>query len=273
MTMTVHHFFELLIAAHITSGVPGLLSFWGPIAVKKGGGSHRFWGRVFALSMLITGSVAIAMSTTTLIAPIATHPQLVSHPEFSDPAMIRGIFGWMMLYLAVLTINLAWYGWRCVRNKTAHEANRDPVNLGLQALLILASANCAIQGLLIGQAMMIGMSTIGFAAAATNLWFIFRENPAPYEWLLEHIKAIVGAGISVYTAFFAFGAVRMMPEIALTPALWAVPLVIGLGLIFYHRRAVRLRFNRGTPPAPFDGLKSVGSALLRFVGKESVKRQ
>jgi hypothetical protein len=48
----------------------------------------------------------------------------------------------------------------------------------------------------------------------------------------------VGAGISVYTAFFAFGAVRLMPELALTPTLWAIPLVIGLSLIVYHQGVV-----------------------------------
>jgi hypothetical protein len=63
----------------------------------------------------------------------------------------------------------------------------------------------------------------------------------PVDRIREHIKALVGAGISVYTAFFAFGAVRLLPELALTPGLWAVPLVVGLTLIIYHRRAVSLR--------------------------------
>ena len=47
-----------------------------------------------------------------------------------------------------------------------------------------------------------------------------------------------GAGISVYTAFFAFGAVRFIPELALQPGLWAVPLIVGLTLIIYHQRVV-----------------------------------
>lgn len=241
--MSIHHFFELLIGLHIVGGVPGLISFWAPVLSKKGGGIHRFWGRVFTVSMLFTGTIAVAMACTTLSAPLPTHPHLVEHPEFSDPALIRGIFGWMMLYLAILTINLAWYGWRCVRNKTAHEKNRDAINVGLQVLLAAAAVNCAIQGVLIGQMMMVGISLVGVAAAATNLWFMMRANPAPYEWLLEHIKAIVGAGISVYTAFFAFGAVRLMPELALTPALWAAPLTVGLILIFYHRHTVRSKFE------------------------------
>ncbi|MEL6957275.1 MAG: hypothetical protein AAFO88_11600, partial [Pseudomonadota bacterium] len=71
--------------------------------------------------------------------------------------------------------------------------------------------------------------------------YLYKPAPDPIEWLAEHIKALIGAGISVYTAFFAFGAVRLLPEAALTPALWATPLTIGLGLILYHRRAIYRR--------------------------------
>jgi hypothetical protein len=64
------------------------------------------------------------------------------------------------------------------------------------------------------------------------------------DWLKEHVKALVGAGISVYTAFFAFGAVRTFPELALHPGLWAVPLAVGLTLIIvHHRRIDRQRAN------------------------------
>ena len=66
----------------------------------------------------------------------------------------------------------------------------------------------------------------------------------PWGWQLEHIKALVGAGISVYTAFLAFGAVRLMPELALSPVLWSFPLGTGLGLILYHQAQVRRRFRR-----------------------------
>ena len=122
----------------------------------------------------------------------------------------------------------------------------------LQAVLMISAANCAIQGVIIGQPMMIGISFVGFATVATNLWFILKEKPGPAAWLLEHIKGIVGTGISVYTAFFAFGAVRIMPELALTPALWSVPLITGLAMIIYHQRAVarRLRQPRSLSVSP-----------------------
>ncbi|MEM8772472.1 MAG: hypothetical protein AAGD92_12545 [Pseudomonadota bacterium] len=252
----VHDFFIALVALHIVAGLPGLISFWAPIFAKKGGAGHRFWGRIFTASMLLTGCIAIMMSTTTLIAPLPTHPHLHDHPIFSQAAQIRGIFGWMMLYLALLTINLAWYGWRAVRHRADHARNRGPVNLALQGLLGVAAVNCAIQGALIGQPMMIGISFVGVAAVGTNLWFILRPEPAFYEWRLEHIKAIVGAGISVYTAFLAFGAVRLAPQLALAPGLWAAPMIVGLSLIFYHRRVVRLRYGK-SEGAVVEAVKSL----------------
>ena len=60
----------------------------------------------------------------------------------------------------------------------------------------------------------------------------------------KRVVVMVGAGISVYTAFFAFGAVRLLPELALTPGLWAIPLVTGLALIIYHQRAVMAPASR-----------------------------
>lgn len=227
--MSLFHFF---IAIHIAFGSVGLLSFWVPVVARKGGRDHRRWGRVFAWTMLVTGCAAIGISLCTILAPLETHPQL------SDADWVRGVFGWMMLGLAILTINLAWYGWLCVINRNDHARNLEWRNLLLQVALIVASANCAWQGWRIGQPLMYGMPMIGFATAFTNLYFLYKPRRGPNDWLLEHIKALVGAGISVYTAFFAFGAVRTFPALALHPVLWSIPLAVGLTLIIYHQRKV-----------------------------------
>lgn len=241
--MSVHDLFIVFIAIHITAGAPGLIGFWIPVGSKKGGRLHKLSGRWFTIAMLIAATTAVCMSTMSLIWPMETHPHLAHHEEFSNPVLVRGIFGWMMLYLAILTINLAWYGWRLAVHKLDHAKNRTVLQWTLQALLSVAALQCAIEGIRIGQPMMIGMSTIGFATVGTNLWFLLRTKPSPVDWLLEHIKAIVGTGISVYTAFFAFGAVRFIPELALAPVLWAIPLVVGLALIFYHRHQVSSKFK------------------------------
>ncbi len=230
------HLFHALIAIHIVFGAVGLISFWVPVAGKKGGKNHRKWGKVFWFTIMVAGSIAVCLSLLTLYDPLATHPHLVA----LGAPFVRGIFGIMMLYLAILTLNLAWYGLETIKNKVDHSRNRQGLNFWLQPLLIAASLGCAIEGVLIKQYLMIGMSMIGFATAGTNLFFMFTKVPSAKEYLKEHVKAIVGCGISVYTAFFAFGAVRFMPEMALHPGLWSIPLIVGLSIILYHHRKIGL---------------------------------
>jgi hypothetical protein len=230
--LLVPRLFGAFVVLHIAFGSLGLLAFWIPVIGRKGGKTHRQWGRVFINTMLLTGAAAIGISLCTLLDPLGTHPQL------QNAEWIRGIFGWMMLGLAILTVNLAWYGWQCLRFKRDHLRHRNWRNLGLQGLLFIASLVCLFEALRIGEPLMFGMPAIGLATVATNLWFIWRDHPGHNEWLKEHIKGLVGAGISVYTAFFAFGAVRTFPALALHPGLWAIPLMVGLALIIFHRRAV-----------------------------------
>jgi hypothetical protein len=230
--------FHLFVASHIVTGGFGLAVFWIPLMARKGGCIHRRAGRLFTWSMLATGTAAIGISICTLIDPIATHPQLQGHEIFGRPELVRAIFGWMMLGLAILTINLAWYGWLCVLNRNDHQRNREWRNIALQLATFIAASNCAWQGYLVNQPLMLGMSSIGWATALTNLYFLYKPKIAPNDWLKEHIKALVGTGISVYTAFFAFGAVRTFPSLALHPLLWAIPLTVGLCLIIYHQRKV-----------------------------------
>jgi cadmium resistance protein CadD (predicted permease) len=172
--------------------------------------------------------LAVAMSLITLIIPLETHPKL------SDVAMIRGLFGWLMLYLGLLTVALAWFGLNCIWNKRDHPANRHWLNVGLLCGSAGAAVNCAWQGWQIGQMIMIGVAPVGVVAAVVFLRFIFRRNPKPKDYVLAHFRALMGAGISVYTAFLAFGAVQLMPSQAFNPILWCVPSVVGLSIVAYH---------------------------------------
>jgi hypothetical protein len=230
-----HAVFEILIALHIATGVTGAVTFWIPVLGRKGSPNHRKWGKVFAFALMATGSFAVCMSLMTLAMPMATHPHLEGR---FDAFFIRGMFGWMMLHTGLLTINLAYYGWLAVTNRNRHERNRTALNLALQWIVIVAALVCALEGWMIGQPLMMAIAVVGVATGWTNLVFLNKPQIARVDWLKEHIKALVGAGISVYTAFMAFGSVRILPELALHPFLWAVPLVVGLGIIIWHRLAV-----------------------------------
>lgn len=220
--------FEHILILHIIVGSFGLLAFWVPVFGRKGGVHHRRWGRWFAWAMLVNGVLAMMMAAITVAAPAARHTEL------NDPALVGGIFGWMMLYLGVLTASLAWHSLVVVKNKLNHAANRAPHNVAMQLVTVLTGLNCLVHGIMLGQPLMIAMPFIGFAAAGTNLWFIFKAAPPRLDYVVEHFKAGIGAGISVYTAFLAFGAVRLSPQHALNPAYWSVPCIIGLAIIFWQ---------------------------------------
>ena len=230
--------FDALVALHIVSGTVGLVTLWVPLFARKGGAAHRAWGRVFARALLVTGLVAVGISLVSLRWPLETHP------FWDDTARIRGLFGWMMLYLATLTIMLSRYGMLVIRNRRDHAANREPLNLALQALTFVAAANCAWHGWRLGEAVMIGISSVGLTIAVLNLRYVFQRVPPPNEWLIQHTRGLVGAGISVYTAFFAFGAVNLMPELAFNPVLWATPTALGMTLLLWVQGRVVLQRRR-----------------------------
>ena len=91
--------FKWFLFVHVTTGAIGLVLFWLPVFGKKGSQNHKKFGTVYARLMLVTASMAIGMGVNTILAPVATHNHLADWP----PARVQGIFGWMMLYLAILT--------------------------------------------------------------------------------------------------------------------------------------------------------------------------
>jgi hypothetical protein len=149
-----------------------------------------------------------------------------------------------MAYLAILTVQLVWHGVATIRWKKDHLAHRHWANIGINVLVILAALTCAYRGWLIKEALMMWFAVVGVASGLTNLWFILLAKPSKILYQLEHVKAIVGSGISVYTAFMAFGFVRLAPGHALNPKMWAIPLAVGLTIIIYHQVKIQLAFRR-----------------------------
>jgi hypothetical protein len=237
--------FEAFLLVHVTTGAVGLVLFWIPVIGRKGSATHRTFGHWYARLMLVTASMAFCMAITTLLTPMETHPKQVAlqWPQWR----IEGIFGWMMAYLAILTVQLVWHGLITIRNKKQHLANRAPLNVGINVLVIVAALVCAWRGWLIDESLMMGFSGVGVASGLTNLWFISRDAPSKVLYQLEHVKAIVGSGISVYTAFMAFGFVRLSPGNALNPKMWAIPLVVGLVIIIYHQVKIQVAVRRPRP--------------------------
>jgi hypothetical protein len=222
--------FNLFLAVHVGAGVVALLTFWGAVATRKGGPAHRRWGRVFSAAIYLASAQALGMGALSVVWPLAMHPQL------TDAALYRGLFGWMMIYLGVLAISMTRYGLAMIANKTSHAANRHWSMVALQLAVLATGLNCLLHGIWLEQPLMIGISLLGFGTSTTYLHYMFRREVARGDYVPEHLKAMVACGIAAYTAFLSVGLVDLFPDQAFNPALWAVPTVLGMWIIIHHLR-------------------------------------
>lgn len=225
--------FTLILAVHVGAGAVALTSFWGAVATRKGGPAHRRWGFIFAAAIYAASVMALGMGTLSLFWPLAMHAGL------TDESLYRGLFGWMMLYLGLLTMSMTRYGLIMVVNKRNHPANRHWTMVTLQLLVLAAAGNCAWHGVVLRQPLMIGVSIIGFGTTLTYLWYMFHPTPGRADYIPEHLKAMVATGIAAYTAFLSVGLVEMFPQHAFNPIIWAIPTVAGLVIIAHFLKGLR----------------------------------
>lgn len=220
------HLFEILVVLHVITGATGLVAFWVPVMSRKGAKSHRRWGRIACYGFIGAGALAVAMALLSLFGPEERIPSI------TDRALFDGLFGWMMLYLGLLTIGFADYGLSVVKHSREREALRRPRYQVVIAAVVLSALYCGIYGARIGEVLMIAVAVLGVVAMAIQQAFIWRsEAPPPRAYVSEHFRALIGMGISAYTAFMAVGLIRLVPEHVFNPLIWAGPSLIGVSLI------------------------------------------
>lgn len=233
--------FEALVALHVITGAVGLTAFWGPIVTRKGAANHRKWGKAACYGFLGAGALAIAMALLSLYGPEQRHP------EVTDRALFDGLFGWMMLYLGILTIGFVDYGLAVVRHSRDRKALRALRHQAMIAAVVFSGAWCGFYGARVGHPLMVLVAFIGIAAMTIQQVYIWRsEDPARTTYIGEHFRALIGMGISAYTAFLSVGLIRLVPEQVFNPAIWAGPSVIGVSLILYFT----IKRKRAAAPKP-----------------------
>ena len=92
-----------------------------------------------------------------------------------------------------------------------------------------------------GAAVAIRMTLDGLAVprAIVSLNGALLPFPGPAAQLREHLKAMVAAGISAYTAFLSVGLLRVMPAHVFNPLIWALPSIVGFAIIMVQLRRYR----------------------------------
>ncbi|MDJ0642574.1 MAG: hypothetical protein QNJ15_07140 [Erythrobacter sp.] len=229
------HLFEILVIAHVIAGTTGLVAFWIPIGSRKGAQTHRKWGRIACYGFMIAGALAIAMALLSLYGPEERIPSV------TDRALFDGLFGWMMLYLGLLTIGFADYGLAVVKHGRNRSALRAPRYQFVMVAVIVSAVWCGIYGFGIGEVLMMAVAALGIVAMALQERFIWRAEVDRQDYVGEHFRALIGMGISAYTAFMSVGLIRWVPEEVFNPLIWAGPSVVGVGLIIHFTLQTKQR--------------------------------
>ncbi|MBV7266506.1 hypothetical protein [Erythrobacter ani] len=238
------HLFEVLILIHVIAGATGLIAFWVPIATKKGALIHRKGGRVACYGFAAAGALAIAMALLSLFGPEERIPSV------TDRELFAGLFGWMMLYLGILTIGFVDYGLAVVRHAHSRPSLRSPRYQLVMGAVVLSGLWCGYFGMRVGHPLMQLVAVVGIVAMTLQQVFIWRTDVHPRSYVGEHFRALLGMGISAYTAFLSVGLIRWIPDQVFNPLIWAGPSIIGVSLIIY--------FTIQTRPKPRG--KAVSSA-------------
>ena len=241
--------FHVLVLGHVVTGAVGLTAFWVPIVTRKGAMKHRKWGRIAAYGFVGAGALAIAMAFLSLYGP--EH----RHPEITDRALFDGLFGWMMLYLGTLTIGFVDYGLAVVKHSRNRHALRSLRYQAVIGAVVMTGAWCGFYGWKVGHPLMVLVAFIGITAMLIQQRYIWRTADFPKGTHVgEHFRALIGMGISAYTAFLSVGLIRLVPEHVFNPAIWAGPSVIGVSLIIWFtlqaKKAAAPRAASGVRPHP-----------------------
>ena len=222
--------FLVFVVFHVIAGTIGLAAFWIPIATKKGAKLHRGGGKWALAGFIGAGALAIAMAIYSLI-------DTSRHPEIEDRLLYEGLFGWMMLYLGILTIGFADYGVAVIRHRTRRAALRGLRYQLVMAAVVVSGLWCGVFGARVGDPLMVLVAVVGVVSMLMQQVFVWREYvpglsaPDAKAYVGEHFRALIGMGISAYTAFLSVGLIRLVPEEVFNPLIWAGPSTIGVSLI------------------------------------------
>ncbi|AUJ69237.1 MULTISPECIES: hypothetical protein [unclassified Pseudoalteromonas] len=238
--MLIVHQFALYL--HIIIGAIALIVFWVPVVTVKGSPQHRLWGKIFTWCMWLVSVSGIVMCLIVIYDPLAIRypSQHIDQALGQQLVLKQRQLSEFLLMLSVLVLANIRHSSLVLAAKQHRERLRSGSHLLLIGLLAATGGRVLYTALTFGSTLYLIFSLIVFSTVATMLFYIFKPTLKPREWVLEHMSTILGAGIAVYTAFFAVGGRHWLAQLMpgawqLVP--WLLPAVVGtLGILFYKKQ-------------------------------------
>lgn len=223
---------SLLVNVHIAVGAVALVLFWVPAVAKKGSPLHVKAGKIYVIAMYVIVATAFVASVMVLADPIGIRrPGETYTPaeaaELSSQFRMMSLF---LLMLSVLVFTSIQHGIRALRARLQPDVLAQPAHRTLLAALGLLGAGVGILGIFNGALLLMIFGGISMTAAVGMFRDTLVVRPNRKTQLFAHLNGLIGSGIGVYTAFFAFGGSRFFREILtghwqVVP--WVLPAIIG----------------------------------------------
>jgi len=230
---------------HIAAGATGLVVYWVPILTKKGGSTHRRFGTLFKWSAyVVLSAAALAIGTRLTDSLMRGIGPWEAPSEFAFMAFLG--------YLTIITGIMIRHGVRVLEHKADLSRMNRPLDRGLARLSVAASLGVVAYALYFSppnRMILFALSPIGIFVGKGILDAVGGKRTVRNAWLLEHLGAMLGAGIAFHTAFAVFGLTRLFDLgitgwAAVLP--WILPTLVGLPATTLWTRKVQ----RGpAPPA------------------------
>ncbi|NKB67887.1 MAG: hypothetical protein GKR89_12570 [Candidatus Latescibacteria bacterium] len=233
---------QLLRWTHVGAGFVGLVVFWIPVVVRKGGQLHKVCGRIFtACAYIVAGSAVLS------VAYYLGWGERISRAD-------QG-FLVLLAYLALNAFVLVRHANRVVANRKAPESVDTPLHRILAWLCIAGSLGVAGWGLSLWSTrtiIFLALSPIGINVGRGVLAYLNTPLQERMGWFYEHMRNMLGAGIAFHTAFAVFGAGRLFGlhiDGLLGVLPWILPALIGGVSSSLWERRYRRRFDAGNRAA------------------------
>lgn len=230
---------EIFRNAHIVAGVAVLTTFWGAALARKGGATHRRFGRVYLLAMVV-----LLAATLVMAAGMATGGQ-----------GMRAVFD---VYVTLISVVSVWSAWRSIEDKHDVDAYRGwtcrilCLALGSYGLFLLALV--PRMGEPPRMVMVFAFAVLGLTTAGTLAWRIFRGADHPRWWLSDHLTAMALNFGATHASFSILGLSGIIPAVR-EP--WNRTGI----LVSWMLLALLVRLWAGRRFLPADGAHQLGARL------------
>ncbi|REL34318.1 hypothetical protein [Thalassotalea euphylliae] len=224
--------YSVLLFLHIVVGSVSLITFWLPVIAKKGGHFHKRSGKWFEFGMLAVSLSGIAITLVVLFDPLAIKDpsSSLSGAEADKLVWWSEMFAWFLLMLSLLVLNSTRHSVLVLKCRENRLALRQWPHLLPILTMAVISPYVGYLGTKYSFVLLQVFSALCLVNSYQLLHYIFKPSIQPREWLIQHLRHIIGAGIGAYTAFFAFGGRQLLANIVSDQwqiMFWVLPGVIG----------------------------------------------